>query len=52
MRKNNPFLDVYATLELLNERVAKRNENKELVECARCGVDVDPTVHPQIGCDY
>jgi len=26
--------------------------NAELQECARCGADVSPTTHPEIGCDY
>lgn len=51
MNKNNPFTQYSTTLELLHERVAKRNEDKELSECATCGI-VDTIVHPQIGCDY
>ena len=52
MRKNNPFIEHYTTLELLHDKVAKRIENTELLECARCGQDVDPSIHPEIGCDY
>lgn len=46
--------------KIANYEKQKQIENKlfaslakdELQECARCGVDVNPNAHPEIGCDY